>query len=175
MNINIVASSKFHYAHTQYRADVEGFTLLRLTCGSSHGRSGGTIKTATVGDDRGTPVYPDREALISAMRSTIVKVNGSDADMEVRSDGDGRLFGEISGQGSLHDCTHALAVLAEAMGLALGLGGKSEMDRPIVNGRQAEKTNDMCEIYDAICHMDGEPVYLSDGVYLQPDGELIEC
>ncbi len=52
MSINIIRSNKFHNANTQYRADVDGFTLLRLTCGTSHGLRGGAIKTATVGDDR---------------------------------------------------------------------------------------------------------------------------
>lgn len=172
MNIDIVASSKFHNAHTQYRADVEGFTLLRLTYGSSHGQSGGAIKTATVGDGRGTSAYPDRPALISAMKSAVVKVNGCDADVEIRPDGYGRLFGEISGQGSLDDCTRALAVLAEAMGLALGLG-EAKAHRRILNGFRVEKHNDMREIYDAIRHTDGEPMYVSDGIYLEPDGGLI--
>lgn len=66
-------------------------------------------------------MYPDRAALISAMKTAVVHVNGSDADVEIRLDGNDRLFGEICGRGSLDDCTHALAMLAEAMGLALGL------------------------------------------------------
>ena len=173
MFINIVASKKFHNAHTQYRADVEGFTLLRLTCGSSRGQSGGAIKTATVGDDRGAPVYPDQGALVSAMRAALVQINGSDAGVETRGDRDARSFAEISGQGSAEDFLRYLAELAEAMGLALGLG-EAETDGRIFDGRRAAKSNNMCELYDAICHADGEPVYLSDGVYLEPSGELIE-
>lgn len=30
------------------------------------------------------------------------------------------------------------------------------------------------EIYDDLCHTAGEPVYLSDGVYLDSDGNLFE-
>lgn len=173
MFINIVASKKFHNAHTQYRADVEGFTLLRLTCGSSRGQIGGAIKTATVGDDLGTPVYPDQGVLVSAMKAALVQINSSDADVVTRWDWNDRLFAEISGQGSEEDCIRALAVLAEAMGFVLGFG-EVETDRRIFCGRQTAKSNDMRELYDAICHTDGEPVYLSDGVYLEPSGELIE-
>ncbi len=60
MNINITASNKFHNSRAQYRVDVEGFTLLRMTLGSSQGLSGGAIKTATAGDDRGGLCIPIR-------------------------------------------------------------------------------------------------------------------
>jgi hypothetical protein len=158
MNIDIIASQKFHHSHTQYRADVEGFTLLRLTCGSSYGLSGGAIKTATVGDDRGVPVYPDQGALISAMKMALLKLNGSDRDLEIRRDGVGRPFAEITGKGSEDSCISSLGMLAEDMGATLNL----------------DTGNDMRDLHNEICHTNGEPMYLSDGIYLEPDGELIE-
>lgn len=158
MNIDIIASKKFHHSHTQYKADVEGFTLLRLTCGSSCGLSGCAIKTATVGDDQGMPVYPDPVALISAMKVALVKFVGSDRDLEIRQDGVGRPFSEITGKGSEDDCVIFFAMLAEEMGATLSF----------------DAGNDMRDLYSDICHTDGEPMYLSDGIYLEPDGELIE-
>ncbi len=34
--------------------------------------------------------------------------------------------------------------------------------------------NEMASLYDAITHEDGEPTYLSDGVWLYPDGSMSE-
>ena len=157
MNIEIIASQKFHHSPAQYRADVEGFTILRLTCGSSDGLSGGAIKTATVGDDQGVPVYPDPGALISAMKMALVKLNGSDRDLEIRRDSHGRAFGEITGKGSEDDFVRFFALFAGEMGATLSF----------------DAGNDMRDLYNDICHTDGEPMYLSDGIYLEPDGELI--
>ena len=50
-----------------------------------------------------------------------------------------------------------------------------EADRRIVDSCRIEKYNDMREIYVTFCHTDGEPMYLSDGIYLKPNGGLIEC
>ncbi|TDL84593.1 hypothetical protein [Meridianimarinicoccus aquatilis] len=158
MNIKIIASQKFHHSPAQYRADVEGFTLLRLTCGSSYGLSGGAIKTATVGDDGGVPVYPDQGALISAMKVALIKSAGSDRDLEIRRDSLGRAFGEITGKGSEDDCVRFFALLAGEMGATLSFNA----------------SNDMRDLYNDIFHTDGEAMYLSDGIYLEPDGELIE-
>lgn len=172
MYVDIIASKKFHNAHTQYRAEVAGFVLLRLTCGSRRGRSGGAVKTATAGDDRGTPVYPVLESLVVAMKAAIVKLCGTDADVEVRQDRNGRLYGEITGEGSEEDCIRCLTLLAEEMSLVLGLNRVDSNGRILDRGL-VKKDNELRALYDAICHTDGEPAYLYDGVYLEPDGEIV--
>ena len=154
MNIDIIESKKFYNSRMQYRADVEGFTLLRLTCGLS----GAAIKTATVGDDWGMPVYPDQCALISAMKVALTKIYGSNSNFEITEDGNFRPFGETTRRGSKESCINFVTILAKDMGNTLNL----------------DVGNEMRNLYNDICHTDGEPMYLSDGVYLNSDGELFE-
>ncbi len=89
---------------------------------------------------------------------SLAKFIGSDRDLEMRQDANGRQFGEVTIEGSEDICISFLKMLAEDMGATLGL----------------DAGNDMRDLYNDICHTDGEPMYLSDGVYLEPDGELIE-
>ncbi|RYH06524.1 hypothetical protein [Tropicimonas sp. IMCC6043] len=122
----ILRTSKFHHARTQYRADAGGFTLLRLT----YGKNGGAIKTATAGDRGSNPAYPDRDRLISAMRTALNSM-GIKAHVEIRRDSSLRLFGEISGEGSKTDFIDLLGKLVGVVGQVLGLQSPlRDRDRP---------------------------------------------
>ena len=37
---------------------------------------------------------------------------------------------------------------------------------------EEREDNDLIDLYDAICVEDGQPVYLCDGVWLYPDGDV---
>lgn len=115
--MKIYESSKFHFARTQYRADVGGYTVLRLT----YGRDGGAIKTATARDDRGTPVYPDQESLITAMKAALEKVGSLGSAMVLRVDSSNRAFGEFTGTGREDDFLRFLGWLAAEIGVMLEL------------------------------------------------------
>jgi len=103
-------------------------------------------------------VYPDQGTLISAMRMALIKLDGSGDALQVRKDEAGRIFGEIRGKGSESDWISFLKILAKDVGAILNL----------------DAGNDMRDLYTDICHTNGEPMYFSDGVYLEADGELIE-
>ncbi|MBP1807519.1 hypothetical protein [Rubellimicrobium aerolatum] len=115
--MKIYESSKFHYARRQYRAEVGGFTVLRLT----YGRDGGAIKTATAKDDSGTPVYPDQESLILAMEAALEKIEGLGSAMVLRVDSSNRVFGEFTGTGREEDFLCLLGQLAAEIGVMLEL------------------------------------------------------
>ncbi|EYD74066.1 hypothetical protein Rumeso_04437 [Rubellimicrobium mesophilum DSM 19309] len=118
--MKIYESSKFHFARTQYRAEVGGFTVLRLT----YGRDGGAIKTATARDDSGKPVYPDQKSLILAMKTTLEKVGGLGSAMVLRVDSSNRVFGEFTGTGRQEDFLCFLGWLATEIGIMLELDVK---------------------------------------------------
>ena len=114
--MQIYESTKFHYAKKQYRAEVGGFTVLRLT----YGRNGGAIKTATARDDSGTPVYPDQGSLILATK-TVLDRAGLGSELVIRLDGSRRVFGEVRGAGSEPNFLNFFGELAKEVGLVLGL------------------------------------------------------
>lgn len=93
----IVPSKKFHHAKRQWRAEVGGYTLLRLT----YGQTGGVLKTATVGDDWGRPAYRDCARLIEAMADSVEMLGGPDVELLLDEDSQGRQFLELSETASL--------------------------------------------------------------------------
>ena len=165
MSATIHQSTKFAFAREQYFAVAGGHTLLRLTLGSIGGRPGGAIKTATASDFGAPPVYRDPEVLIKAMQIGIQNLVGSPVDLCIDIDGKGRRFAEISLQGKRDQFIQVLLLLAE------------EMARHIEQRRGDGQTigqSDLRGLYDDLCISEGEPVYLSDGVYLGSDGRLFE-
>ena len=165
MTVTIYQSTKFDYAHEQYYAVSGGYTLLRLTLGAIGGQPGGAIKTATASDFGAAPIYLDREALAEAMCAGVENLVGRAQDVSIEVDGKGRLFGEITLPGLRDQLVEALHQLAEEMERHLG--------RP-VNDAHDSRYSDLHDLYDDLRHTIGEPVYLSDGVYLGPDGHLFE-
>ena len=165
MPATIHQSTKFAYAHEQYFAVASGHTLLRLTLGGIGGRPGGAIKTATASDFGAPPIYRDPEALIDAMQVGIQNLAGSEVNLCVDIDGKGRRFAEVSLPGTRDQLIQVLPLLAEEMARYL--------DQRVENGKTISYS-DLRDLYDDLCISEGEPVYLSDGVYLGSDGRLFE-
>lgn len=165
MTVTIHQSTKFDYAHEQYYAVAGGHTLLRLTLGTISGQPGGAIKTATASDFGAAPIYRDREALAEAMCGSVKNLGGRAQDVSIEVDGKGRLFGEITLSGSREQLIEAIQWLAEEMARQLFRSLEDTHDSGY---------SDLRELYDDLCHAVGEPVYLSDGVYLGSDGSLFE-
>lgn len=165
MTVTIYQSTKFDYAREQYYAEAGGHTLLRLTCGNLAGEAGGAIKSATARDFEAAPVYPNPEELAAAMRLSVRNLGGRTQDVSIEVDGKGRLFGEVTLPGSRDHLVEALHQLAEEM--------ERNLSRPLDDAHNSG-FSDLRELYDNLCHAVGEPVYLSDGVYLGSDGSLFE-
>ena len=165
MPATIHQSTKFAHAREQYFAVASGHTLLRLTLGKCGGQSGGAIKTATASDFGAAPVFRDREALTNAMCRSVQDLGGKAQDVSIDVDGKGRQFGEIALAGSREQLIEALHLLAEQM--------EKHLCRPM-DGAHDSGYSDLRGLYDDLCHADGEPVYLSDGVYLGSDARLFE-
>lgn len=165
MSAAIYLSSKFDHSREQYFAVANGYTLLRLTLGSIDGRRGGAIKTATASDFGASPIYPHVETLVSAMRSGINNLGGKDVELCIDIDGKGRPFAQVRLPGSRELLLEAFTLLAEEMGAYLA---EPKHHSPFT------ASGDLSDLYDDLCITEGEPVYLSDGVYLGPDGHLIQ-
>ncbi|WP_152544417.1 hypothetical protein [Brucella rhizosphaerae] len=108
-NVCVIPSEKFHYARNQWRIEVGGYTVLRLT----YGATGGTLKTATASDDLGRPAYPHRPRLIHAMAISVEKHLNPAIDMVLREDSQRRQFLELSESGTLDEFFIAAKILAE--------------------------------------------------------------
>lgn len=161
MTVAIYPSKKFHHSDQQYCAEAGGYILLRLTLGQKNGKLGGAIKTATAGESGGAPAYKNRERLIDALRHSVLKLGGSaDAVALCYDEQSSRKFGECTGEGSIDDLQTALTDLTEEMAMKLGLLPSSR--------------DEMQALYSDLCIGDGIPVYLSDGGYLDADGNLFE-
>lgn len=165
MPATIHQSTKFAYAREQYFAVASGHTLLRLTLGASGGQPGGAIKTATASDLGAPPVFRDRGALTNAMRRGVQDLRGKAQDVSIEVDAKGRQFGEIALAGSRKQLIEALHLLAEQM--------ENHLSRPMDGAHDCDHS-DLRRLYDDLYHTEGEPVYLSDGVYLGSDGRLFE-
>lgn len=165
MPATIYQSTKFAHAREQYFAVAGGHTLLRLTLGSLGGCPGGAIKTATASDLGAPPVYRDPDALVDAMQVGIRSLAGSEVDLCVDRDGKGRRFAEITLPGTRDQFIEVLPLLAEEM--ARYLDQRKENAHTI-------GCNELRDLYDDLCIFDGEPIYLSDGVSLGSDGQLLE-
>lgn len=161
MTIKIHKSSKFENAPEQYFAEAGGYTLLRLVY-TGHG---GTIMTATACDDRlvASPVYRDRKSLNSSMIHGVVTLGGRAQYVDEETDGKGRRFVRTDYDGTRKKLLGIFEAIAEEMVVELGLASSSSAEAGY---------SDMRDLYDDLCHTEGEPVYLSDGVYLYPDGSL---
>ena len=165
MTATIYQSTKFNYAREQYFAVAGGHTLLRLTTGSIGGQAGGAIKTATASDSGAAPVHRDREALIEAMRHGLESLGFSAQYVSIKEDREGRRFGEFTFSGPPDESIGLFQWLAE------------EIERHLFelpDDADDSGYSDLRDLYDDLCHIEGEPVYLSDGVYLGSDGRLFE-
>lgn len=120
--MNIYRTDKFYYSEEQYRLDAGDYTLLRLTLG----RSGGKVKTATVGDARDKPAYGDRDRMINAFDHALKVVCGEDVPVYVRLDGAGRRFGEVGAQGDRQDFLDFMEQIGLQMARSLGLDGSHQ-------------------------------------------------
>lgn len=165
MTVTIHPSVKFLHSSEQYYAVAAGHTLLRLTYGSLRGKPGGSIKTATANDYGAERVYPDRHKLTAALRCAVQELGGRANDVTIELDQKRRLFGEISGQGTREELTEALRRLAEQVEHVLSRSYDNLCDCGYV---------DMREVYQELCVLEGDPVYLSDGVYLNRDGRTFQ-
>lgn len=163
MTVTIYESTKFNHSREQYYAVAGHHTLLRLTCGGIGGQSGGAIKTATASDDGAAPVYFDRDALIAALTIGVQNLGGRSEDVVTDRDGKGRCFASINLAGNREDLLDAFKQLAEQI--------EKILDRKI---NRDTGYNDMRDLYNDLCHTVGEPVYLSDGVYLGSEGHMFE-
>lgn len=165
MTVAIHPSAKFHHSNEQYYAVAGGQTLLRLTYGSFNGVPGGAIKTATTNDYGAEQVYPDQHKLTTAMRLAVQKLGGRAEDVRIEIDKKGRRFGEITGRGTREELIEVIRQLAEEM--------EPILRRPSESTHHCE-CRDMRAIHHELCGLDGEPVYLSDGMYLDSDGRIFE-
>ena len=165
MPATIHLSTKFDYAREQYFAVASGHTLLRLTLGACGGQPGGAIKTATASDFGAAPVFRDREALTDAMCRGVQDLGGKAQDVSIDVDGKGRQFGEIALAGSREQLIEVFRLLAEQVEIHLS---------PLADCAHDSGCCDLRRLYDDLCHTEGEPVYLSDGMYLGSGGHLFE-
>jgi hypothetical protein len=163
MTATIHQSTKFEHSCDQYYAVAGGYTLLRLTYGSIGGQSGGAIKSATASDAGAAPVYRDRDDLVAMMKIGVQNLGGSAQAVSIDRDRKGRLFGEVTLAGSRDELIEALGQLATEIETLLGR--EANVDAGY---------NDLRDMYNDLCHTDGAPVYLSDGLYLGSDGQLFE-
>lgn len=161
MTVKIYKSNKFDNAPEQYFAEAGGYTLLRMT----YSRRRGTIMTATACDDmlNTPPVYRDRKALNAAMRHCVELLGGKAEYVDDAIDGKGRPFVQTDYNGSRDELRDMLEALANKMSDHLKLAKVPSNDTGY---------SDLRDLYDDLCVVDGEPVYLSDGVYLGPDGKM---
>lgn len=97
--VRIVPSTKFFHASRQWRIEAGRYTLMRLT----YGETGGALKTATIGDDWGKPVYPNPARLIEAMTDSVEKLGGPNVDLWLEQDSKGRQFIELNATASLQE------------------------------------------------------------------------
>lgn len=107
-NVRVIPSEKFHYARNQWRIEVGGYTVLRLT----YGETGGTLKTATASDYLGRPAYPDRPSLMHAMAVSVEKHLNPAINMLLREDSQQRQFLELSESGTRDEFFIAAKILA---------------------------------------------------------------
>ena len=114
-HVLIVKSSKFQLAKRQWRIEVGGYTLLRLT----YGQTGGALKTATAGDDWGRPVFPDPTRLIEAMAVSVENLAGPQMDLRLDEDAKGRQFLEFTAKASVNDFFEGAALVAAEMAAIL--------------------------------------------------------
>jgi len=115
--MDIYRTDKFFHAEEQYRLDAGNVTILRLTLG----RTGGKVKTATVGDSRARPAYHDYPKVIQAFDNAVRNVCGRDIPVYVMHDRGGRLFGEVGGSGDRQDFLEFLEKVGLYMADELGL------------------------------------------------------
>jgi hypothetical protein len=165
MTFSIHPSAKFYHGREQYYAVAGGCTLLRMTYGSSGGKPGGAIKTATASDHGAEPVYGDGQVLTEAMRRAVQKLGGRAEDVTIKVDRKGRWFGEITEPGTRDQFIRALHLLAEQMEDLLGRPSEIVRDGGY---------SDLRDLHRDLCVVEGEPIYLSDGVYLGSDGRMFE-
>jgi len=99
------------------------------------------------------------------MRLAVKNLGGREQDVSIEIDSKGRRFGEITLQGSQDELIEALRELAKE--IQTHLGRSSERNRNI-------GYSELHNLYDDLSALEGEPVYLSDGMYLDADGRLFE-
>ena len=144
----ISSSDKFDSSQAQYCLSSDSFVLLRIV----RFQASYTVMTATAGeDDRSKAPYPNQERLIEHAAS-IFSAFGASA--RHASDLHGRRYVEFTGL-SQTQIEQGGQSLANALGLEL---------------------SDMAEIWAELSDAADEDglVYLSDGMYLTDDGQLIE-
>lgn len=108
-NVSVIPSQKFYHARRQWRIEVGGYTVLRLT----YGTTGGTLKTATAADDWGRPVYPNCPRLMHALACAVEKHLSPAIEIFLREDSQQRQFLEFSETGTLSEFLMAAKILGE--------------------------------------------------------------
>ena len=106
-----------------------------------------------------------RPSTQTEMRRGVQDLGGKAQDVSIEVDGKGRQFGEIALAGSREQLIEAFRRLAEQM--------EDHLCRP-ADCAHDSASSDLRRLYVDLCHTEGEPVYLSDGVYLGSDGHLFE-
>ncbi|TAZ73814.1 hypothetical protein ELH70_14690 [Rhizobium ruizarguesonis] len=144
----ISSSDKFDSRQAQYCLSSENFVLLRII----RFQLSYTVMTATAGeDDRSKSAYPNQERLIECATSVFSEFAASTRHA---SDLHGRPYVEFSGLSQAQIEQGGLS-LANALGLEL---------------------SDLAELWIEFSDAAEEDglVYLSDGMYLTEDGQLVE-
>jgi hypothetical protein len=157
----ISGSKKLHHAAAQWIVSSGRYILFRVIWLSA----GATVMTATAGEDDGSYLsYPDQEALIAATRATL---NPERQSVESKWDRAGRPYLEVRNAGTLEDVVDVANIVIRTLKLV----DSAELVR--AEGRQ---------IYDGVAGHDPmygpldpyeDAVYMSDGLWLTPDGEWI--
>ena len=136
----------------EYRVVAEGHVFFRLVARNGEG----WMMTATADED-GAPfkAYPDQAKLLDETRRVLEKKG---APWEPKVDRNKRPYVEFACSGPGADFQGIAAEILSALG--------------IQSATKILAATEMRAIYDDLAVEDGEDVYLSDGMYLTPGGEL---
>lgn len=115
--IRVIPTNKFHHVETQFAIVAGRYILLRL----SYWDGSGAIKTATAGDDRGPPAYPDPARVTAAMAQSLDDLGGFGDLVVIRHDRKQRVFGDLVEEGSVDDCIKLACIIAGRMSAVLNL------------------------------------------------------
>jgi hypothetical protein len=115
------------------------------------------VMTPTARDDKGGyELYQDPELLMEIAKTV---ANYCDLDQGLKEDCKGRNYIEVQACQYISDAYRYAEKFVEIL---------------LSKGHHRSVHNEMKYLYDDLCFDDGEPVYLSDGMWLYPDGSMSE-
>jgi hypothetical protein len=152
--VELKESSRLPRAVQQSAIVAGGYTLFRY---ASDGAGHEELMTATAGDP-GRPAFPNPDRLMFVAAQCFAEIGMTN---EKKQDFMGREYAQFYGDSPVEHIEAAITKTAQML----------ELERPISRNRSG-KERDMSSLYEELSVEDGEPVYLSDGMYLHPDGSI---